>query len=112
MPDKTIPELQKECYQNAKVHGFHTEPRSPERVLMLMTSEIAEAFEEFRGGHKVDELYFREDGKPEGFGIELADLAIRLFDTSEEYGIDLQAMITVKMEYNRTRTYMHGGKKL
>lgn len=79
---------------------------------MLMVTELAEAMEEHRNGHQLGETYFRSDGKPEGFGIELADLAIRLFDTAEEYGLDLQSLIDTKLNYNRKRPFRHGGKVL
>lgn len=49
-------------------------------------------------------------GKPEGFGVELADCVIRILDTCETYGLDLEALIVEKMNYNRTRPYRHGGK--
>lgn len=51
------------------------------------------------------------DAKPLGFGIELADILIRVFDTAEAYGIDLQQALEIKAAYNRSRPYRHGGKK-
>ena len=33
-------------------------------------------------------------------------------DMAAHYGIDLDAAIEAKMEYNRTRTHRHGGKAL
>lgn len=50
------------------------------------------------------------DAKPLGFGIELADILIRVFDTAEAYGIDLQQALEIKAAYNRGRPYRHGGK--
>lgn len=64
-----------------------------------------------------DELdYLIEDmnlaAKPEGVGPELADVAIRLFDVCEQYGIPLEKEIDIKMNHNDTRAYKHGGKHL
>lgn len=50
--------------------------------------------------------------KPEGVPAELADVAIRLFDVSQQYGIDLEYEIGKKMQHNDTRPYLHGGKHL
>jgi NTP pyrophosphatase (non-canonical NTP hydrolase) len=50
--------------------------------------------------------------KPEGIPSELADIVIRVMDICGHYGIDLDAAIAEKMEYNRTRPMCHGGKKL
>ena len=48
--------------------------------------------------------------KPEGFGPECADIAIRVLETCEEYGIDLAWEITEKMKHNHSRAIRHGGK--
>ena len=45
---------------------------------------------------------------PEGVAVELADLVIRVADLCGFYGIDLEAVIRMKMEYNSTRPKMHG----
>ena len=50
--------------------------------------------------------------KPEGIPSELADIVIRVFDICGYYEIDLEAAIKEKMEYNKTRQFKHGGKKI
>jgi NTP pyrophosphatase (non-canonical NTP hydrolase) len=50
--------------------------------------------------------------KPEGVGSELADVLVRLLDTCERYGIDLEAEFERKLKYNATRGYRHGGKRV
>lgn len=51
------------------------------------------------------------NGKPEGIPIELADVIIRVLDYCGYAGIDIDAAISQKHEYNKTRPYRHGGKK-
>jgi hypothetical protein len=50
------------------------------------------------------------DAKPTGFGIELADAVIRIMDVCGWLGIELDEMLQIKMEYNRSRPMRHGGK--
>ena len=108
--DKTIRQMQAEAYQTAVEHGWLDSPDyNVGEKLSLIHSEISEALEESRNGKP--NLYFSDTGKPEGFGVELADAVIRIFDLSEKMGIDLQEMLNVKMAYNKTRPYKHGGKK-
>lgn len=45
------------------------------------------------------------------YGRELADVIIRVLDYCGYAGIDIDAAISQKHEYNRTRPYRHGGKK-
>lgn len=68
--------------------------------LMLMASELGEACEAIRNG---DEVNLAE---------ELADVIIRVADFCGWRCIDLESAIAEKMEKNRNRPFMHGGKKL
>jgi len=49
--------------------------------------------------------------KPEGEAVELADAVIRIMDYFESKGWDLEHVIELKHDYNKTRSYRHGGKK-
>ncbi len=78
--------------------------------LALIMTEAAEAIEELRGNHALDELYFDENGKPMGVPSELADLVIRVWSLTGEADIDLGPAIITKLNYNANRAYRHGGK--
>lgn len=99
-------------YNNAVLVGNKTLVRAlTNEKLLLVTSELTEAMEELRSGHKVDEIYTGDKGKPEGFGVEIADAVIRLFDIAGGVGIDLDALISQKMGYNiASRGHLHGRK--
>lgn len=77
-------------------------------AIALMHSELSEALEEWRNGK--DTLYYTAEGKPEGVGIEFADTLIRILDWCAQKGIDIDYLVDVKMKYNDTRPYRHGGK--
>ena len=92
-----LDEMQKRAYANAKAKGFHDDPRSQEAALMLILTEVAEAAEEVRlpGFDPCAVRYRQKDNKPEGFGPELADVVIRIGDTAEEFGKQLDATVAV-----------------
>ena len=48
----------------------------------------------------------------EGLECQMAMLISQVEVMAAHYGIDLDAAIEAKMEYNRSRTYRHGGKAL
>lgn len=50
--------------------------------------------------------------KTEGIAAELADVIIRVLDASEEYGIPTAKAMLHKLEYNKTRSYRHGGRAI
>ncbi|MEH7392428.1 MazG nucleotide pyrophosphohydrolase domain-containing protein [Bacillus sp. JJ1474] len=94
----SINNLCKEAYETAKSKGWHDEERETGTLLALIHSEVSEALEAVRKGNK------------DNFAEELADICIRTFDLCGSRGIDLGAAITRKMEFNKGRSYKHGGK--
>jgi len=90
--------------------GWNDKPRSEGEWMILAVSELVEAFEEYRNGHLPNEETRIVDGKPEGVRSEIADVFIRLFHYCAVHGIDIGAEVTLKMQYNETREYRHGGK--
>lgn len=44
--------------------------------------------------------------------MEMADCLIRILDWFGKEGLDVDRIICEKMEYNKSRPYRHGGKKL
>lgn len=102
-------DLQRQTYQNSADHGFWAPERSnPYEKLALIHSEVSEALEAIRTGALIPAVWYREDGKPEGVGPELADVVIRCMDLAEASGIDLWERIVEKHEFNKTRPFMHG----
>ena len=103
-------EIQKRVYLTAKNNGFHQIDGSSMsqrvctmrkcEILMLIVTECAEACEAVRLN---DDNKFQED---------LADIVMRVMDTAELYGINLEEEIIKKnwFKINSERGYMHGGK--
>jgi len=118
----TIKEWQEKVYEWCERKGWNGNLVLGNMIANLH-SEISEAWEEIRNGKEVNEVYYNKDdslaytsgigwvkSKPEGFPIEIADLVIRVLHLCEWAKIDLEEMIKLKMEYNETRPYRHGGK--
>lgn len=109
---KNLNEWAKEIHENAVFHGWWDDEKSFGEIVALCHSELSEALEEYRNGNEPTEIYTGSDGKLEGIPIELADVIIRILDYCGYAGIDIDAAITQKHEYNKTRPYRHGGKRL
>lgn len=107
-----IRDWQTEVHETSKNHGWWEGANHniiPEK-LMLIVSEISEALEEYRNGRPLDEVYFSGTGKPEGFGVELADAVIRILDLASWLELDMEHLIDIKNEYNKSREFRHGNK--
>lgn len=119
-----IKDLVKEAHDNAVKHGFWDNPPEFGTSIALIHSELSEALEEVRAGNRIrpgqptPPVYYSGGGyvatapgpntkKPEGYATELADAVIRIADLCGHMGIDLDAVIREKMEYNATRPYKH-----
>lgn len=89
--------------------GFwDSEEANVDQKLMLIVGELSEAHEELRSDPDPLHVYYRDDGKPEGFKFELADVFIRLADLAGALGIDLGAAVAEKHAFNENRPYKHG----
>lgn len=96
-------------------NGWFDSDRTTVEGHMLLVSEVAEATEAFRKWG-LDDATAESDGtvptKPEGVGSEYADIFIRLLDQCERDGVNLALEFERKLEFNATRGYRHGEKKL
>ena len=106
---QTLNELAAEIYTTAEDKGFHPKDEEPDVAAWLanLHSEVSEAWECFRTNDMGTRIV---DSKPEGFPSEMADVLIRCLDSMYALGIDINHIIEMKMNYNRTRSYRHGGK--
>lgn len=132
----SLNELANEIHQNAVEHGWWEEDRGFAEVVALCHAELSEALEEYRDGHPM-EWYrcpkmpeqgaqgchlcpYEQEGcdvrseqmKPEGIAVELIDCIIRILDYLGKEQVDVDKLLRIKHEYNKTRPYRHGGKKL
>lgn len=122
VPPVTMLDLQKEAHATAREKGWWDDETRPDgsldmadvrhlvpTKLAMVHSEVSEALEDYRVG-KMLTTFRDEDGKPEGFGSELADVIIRIFDLAEALDLNMEAEVKAKMSHNRCRSHRHGGK--
>lgn len=132
--------LQREVHQNSVDHGFWEASADIPTKIALIHSELSEALEDYRdgkmevyfvetlaegvnlkiaagdharyygGGRELSLSEAIADRKPEGFPVELADVVIRCMDLAGHLGIDLGAVVELKMAYNAGRPHLHGRK--
>jgi NTP pyrophosphatase (non-canonical NTP hydrolase) len=106
-----IDQLIEEASDNAHKHGWVirngiSNTFAVPEALMLCVTELSEAMEEWRDGRI--QLYYDHEGKPKGFETEIADCLIRLFHLCGDLGIDIEKVLEIKMNYNKTRPFHHG----
>lgn len=91
-----------------------------ESVAVLMTNlhgEVSELWEAFRAGKLRVECDKADKMREVGVDAltcaeeEIADIFIRLLDTSRALGIDVGRAVLAKHRFNTTRPHLHGGKK-
>jgi NTP pyrophosphatase (non-canonical NTP hydrolase) len=118
-------ELSEDLHNFELKMGF-SDPNIPQRM-MLINSELVEAFEAYRkdkfcntkafkfdcivmDGTELFKKQFEESVK-DTFEDELADTLIRLLAFCAENKVDIEYHLEQKMKYNELRGYKYGGKK-
>ncbi len=129
--DLTIKEVKKEAFETAWEKGWYeNESTTFAEHLAWVHAEVSEVYEEFRNWNDYNEIYYNlpsDDDtnikvqysevldtlkKPRGIPVELADVIIKTLDICAHYGIDIERAVKIKLEYNKTRPYKHGGKRI
>jgi NTP pyrophosphatase (non-canonical NTP hydrolase) len=128
-------ELQKSIHQAQVAKGWWGDDKTPDHYfsekMANIFAEVAEVWEAYRDDGlnpaprqytgqappapftwlNTDRFHQDEEGKtvykPEGIAPELADVVIRIMDLAEKLGIDLEAAIEMKQNYNRLRAPKH-----
>lgn len=106
----TIMEMMHEAYETAVKNGWHEQGKDATvgEAIALIHSEASEALEAYRSRGMEWDPETVDGALP----YEMADVVIRVCDFCAHHCIDLEYAIRAKMDYNRTRTYRHGGKRL
>lgn len=117
---KPLTKLSKQIHENAVEHGWWERKVDFPTIVALCHAELSEALEEYRSsnpnfyyvsnGFKSEDIDEIGEEKPEGIAVEMIDCVIRILDWCGNNGIDVDRLVELKNEYNKTRPYKHGGK--
>jgi NTP pyrophosphatase (non-canonical NTP hydrolase) len=109
--EEDLANLAQQVHQINVKNGWYDFKRTPGDEVALLHSEVAELFECIRNNQWTTS-FEGEDNKPVGAHSECADILIRLMDFCNRYNINLGKEVETKLEYNKSRSYRHGGKVL
>lgn len=109
MKHDSINSLAEAIHANAINHGWWDDKRPFGEIIALCHSELSEALEAYRNG---EDMVWLNGNKPDGIAVEMCDCVIRIFDYLAEEGIDIESVLKQKHDYNKTRSYKHGGKAI
>lgn len=89
-----------------------TEDAFIERMCNNLHDEVSELHEAWRKG-KLKAPGMEAVGLPvlTCLAEELADILIRVLDDAKHLGVDIEAAVRIKHDYNKTRPHRHGNKK-
>jgi hypothetical protein len=99
--------VESNIYRINRLKGWLTKERRDGELIALIHSEVSEALEGLRHGNpasdKIPEVSQAEE--------ELADAIIRIMDIGYNKKWNIPKALFLKLEYNKTRPYRHGGKQ-
>ena len=104
MFEKEWNKIAKQVYKNAVNHGFWKGEINDGERMALIHAEISEALEALREGNPSSNEIIEFTNLEE----ELADAIIRIMDYAFGKDLDIAGAILAKVEYNKSREYMHG----
>lgn len=121
MHGKSLSEIAEMVHDLAKEKGWHdsseTEDQFVERTTNNFHDEVSELHEAWRNNR----LHAPCDkaATMEALGIrpltcleeEMADIIIRVLDSCVRLGVDIEHAVISKHEFNKSRSYRHGGKR-
>ena len=98
------------AYANAKRHGWHEKEKSDKHWLINIINFRCSSFTE--NAFKISNMIFEDEILDDNLRETFLSSTLRyMFQWAEAVGVNLQQQIELKMRYNESREYMHGGKK-
>ena len=98
--------MAEKVHQLADMQGLWPKDRHPAIPIALAHSELSEALECLRMGNPRD----KNISDMTGVEVQLSDVLGILMDMEVGYGWNISEALSKKMEFNKSRGHMHGGK--